>query len=521
MFWSSQRQHLLPKKAIWDVKRSVTYPELSSEADQVARALLAQAQCADLRGARVAFWVPASVSYVSTQWGIWRAGGVAVPLCVQHPAHELEHALRESDSSWVICDTSRESAVKEAALRTGVQSLDLSVLLKPESLTRDQAGVTLPIVDETWGARPAQILFTSGTTGKPKGAVATHDNIDAQVRTLLGAWGWSQRDHTLGVLPLHHTHGIINVLSCALAAGASIELFEKVDAATLWDRMIRPREGARVTVFMAVPTIYTILADHYDLQAPITRTWFSDAASQLRLWVSGSAALPVMMLERWKAISRHTLLERYGMTEIGMALSNPLSGARKAGSVGLPLPGVEVRLVDDSGVEVLGPDRAGEIQVRGSMVFQGYFGRAQATQESFTPEGWFKTGDQAVRDHEGYYKILGRSSIDILKTGGYKVSALEIEETLRGCPGLKEVCVVGVPDEKWGERVAAAFCWEEGQRPHTQALLEAFAREHLARYKVPSLWLEIQSLPRNAMGKVLKPEVTRMFLMAARGETQS
>ena len=508
MFWVAQRQALPQKKAVWDAERSVTYQQLSDEADQVAAALLAQANGKDLAGERVAFLVPASAHYVSVQWGIWRAGGVAVPLCVQHPALELEHVLKESESSWVICDDARESvapgAAKEAAQRVGIPVLALRTLM-------GHRPAQLPLVDESWTSRPAQILFTSGTTGKPKGAVATHGNIEAQVKTLLAAWGWGHRDHTLGVLPLHHTHGIINVLCCALAAGASIELFEKADAATLWERLIRPREGVRTTVFMAVPTVYTLLAEHYDAQASLTRTWFSDAAKQLRLWVSGSAALPVTLLERWREISQHTLLERYGMTEIGMALSNPLSGQRKPGSVGLPLPGVEVRLVDEGGQEILGPDRSGEIQVRGPMVFQGYFGREEATRQSFTEDGWFKTGDQGLRDTEGYYKVLGRSSIDILKTGGYKVSALEIEEVLRERTGLKEICVVGVPDEKWGDRVAAAYCVEPSAKISQQEL-EHFARERLARYKVPTLWLELKALPKNAMGKVIKPEVTRLFL---------
>jgi malonyl-CoA/methylmalonyl-CoA synthetase len=186
----------------------------------------------------------------------------------------------------------------------------------------------LPVVEESWLSRPAQILFTSGTTGKPKGAAATHQNLESGVRTLISAWGWGPRDHTLGVLPLHHTHGIINVLSCALAAGASIELFEKFDAVTIWDRLVRSRDGARVTLFMAVPTIYSKLIDAHSAQGELTRLLWSDAAKRLRLWVSGSAALPVSMLEVWRGLTGHTLLERYGMTEIGMALSNPLAGER-------------------------------------------------------------------------------------------------------------------------------------------------------------------------------------------------
>jgi malonyl-CoA/methylmalonyl-CoA synthetase len=504
MFWAEEFQPVPNKRAIWDPQRCVTYGDLSAAASRVARALLSGLKIQP--GAHVAFWVPPSADYVEVQWGIWRAGAVAVPLCVQHPAPELEHALREGRVSHVI--HARGLLPMLATLRAALPRVEFTALEELPALSRAAGEAPLPAVDDSWHTRPAQILFTSGTTGKPKAAVATHGNIEAQVQTLLGAWGWSARDHTVGVLPLHHTHGIINVLCCALASGGSIELFEKFDAASMWDRLIRPRDGVQMTVFMAVPTIYSALLDWFEGQSPVTRTWLKDAASRLRLWVSGSAALPVSTLQRWREVSGHTLLERYGMTEIGMALSNPLAGERRAGAVGLPLPGVEVRLVDDSGIEIAGPDRSGEIQVRGAMVFSGYLGRESETRASFTADGWFKTGDTALRDEQGYYSILGRSSVDILKTGGYKVSALEIEEVLREFPGVREVAVVGVPDEKWGERVAAAVV-PDGGLPMER--LEEHALRRLARYKVPTLWLECRSLPRNAMGKVIKAEVVRLF----------
>ncbi len=506
MFWAEGAQAIPNKQAIWDGRRCATYEELSAGASRVARALISQP--GHVAGEIIAFWVPPSVQYVEIQWGIWRAGGVAVPLCVQHPTAELEHSLSEGGVSRVIHARGFDphiEALRSAFPNVTFHSSDELLKARPGG-----APPPLPVVDSTWAPRPAQILFTSGTTGRPKAAVATHGNIEAQVRTLVASWGWSSKDHALGVLPLHHTHGIINVLCCALAAGASVELFEKFDAGTIWDRLMRPRDGAKTTVFMAVPTIYSALLEWHDAQSPVTQTWLKEAASGLRLWVSGSAALPVSTLMRWREVSNHTLLERYGMTEIGMALSNPLGGERRAGSVGLPLPGVEVRLVDEAGVEVPGADRSGEIQVRGAMVFSGYFGREEATRASFTADGWFKTGDTAVRDEQGYYRILGRSSVDILKTGGYKVSALEIEEALCEFPGVREIAVVGVPDEKWGERVAAAIVPDPAVALEMERL-EEFALRRLARYKVPTLWLECRALPRNAMGKVTKPEVLRLF----------
>jgi malonyl-CoA/methylmalonyl-CoA synthetase len=228
------------------------------------------------------------------------------------------------------------------------------------------------------------------------------------------------------------------------------------------------------------------------------------------LMVSGSAALPVSTLERWKEISGHTLLERYGMTEIGMALSNPLRGQRVPGSVGTPLPGVELRLVEASGMPVA-PGTPGGIEVRGPAVFAEYWAKPDATREAFR-DGWFITGDTAVVEN-GIYRILGRTSIDILKTGGHKVSALEIEEALRRHPAIAECSIVGIADAEWGERVAAAVVLNDGHALDLQSL-RTWARELLAVHKLPSRLLVLEVLPRNAMGKVMKPDLTPLFSIA-------
>jgi malonyl-CoA/methylmalonyl-CoA synthetase len=228
----------------------------------------------------------------------------------------------------------------------------------------------------------------------------------------------------------------------------------------------------------------------------------------MRLMVSGSAALPASVLTRWREISGHTLLERYGMTEFGMGLGNPLHGERRPGHVGVPFPGVDVRLVDEHG-EPLADGEAGEIQVRGPGVFAGYFGKPDATRAAFTADGWFKTGDVAVRDG-GVYRILGRESVDILKSGGFKVSALDVEEVLREHPAVRECAVVGVPDETWGQRIAAAIVVHEGAQLSI-AELRAFGKPRLAAYKVPALLRVLPELPRNAMGKVVKAELIRWF----------
>ena len=280
-------------------------------------------------------------------------------------------------------------------------------------------------------------------------------------------------------------------------------MLPRFDANTVWDCIA---DGS-LTLFMAVPTIYVKLIAAWDAASPERRARLSRACSGLRLMVSGSAALPVSTLHRWKEISGHTLLERYGMTEIGMALSNPLRGERVPGRVGRPLPGVEVQLVGDDGKPVA-PETVGEIEVRGPGVFAEYWGKPEATRAAFRG-GWFRTGDTAVVEN-GVYRILGRTSIDILKTGGHKVSALEIEEALREHPAVAECAVVGVPDAEWGERVAAAVVLNDGNVLDLPSL-RTWARESLAAYKVPSRLLVLDSLPRNAVGKVLKPSVVALF----------
>jgi malonyl-CoA/methylmalonyl-CoA synthetase len=307
----------------------------------------------------------------------------------------------------------------------------------------------------------------------------------------------------LNVLPLHHVHGIINVLSCALWAGACCEFLAPFDPHATWRRIA----GEDLTLFMAVPTIYTKLIQAWDEYDVPSRQAFSAAARGLRLMVSGSAALPVPTLQRWREITGHVLLERYGMTEIGMGLSNPLRGERRPGCVGVPLPNIEIRRVDENGDLVEG-EIPGEIEIRGPTVFQEYWRRPEATNEAFR-DGWFRTGDVAVVEN-GAVRILGRNSVDIIKTGGYKVSALEVEEVLRTHPLIRECAVVGVADEEWGEQVAACVV-TNGQTPLSIEALREWARARLAPYKAPQRLLVADDLPRNAMGKVQKPAVAALF----------
>ncbi len=477
--------------AIVDDHGSVSYRNLLVASAGVAAAL------GVLDGARVAILIPPGFRFIAAQWGIWRAGGVAVPLALSHPQAELAYVLDDCGITTVIVD--RKLARRLEPLVAG---RDLQLLIVDEVLYLSKADAL--DIDDIDPERGANILYTSGTTGKPKGVVLSHGNVRAQVEALVDAWRWSAEDRILEVLPLHHVHGLINIIACALWSGATCEILPRFDAEQVWDRIA----AGKLTLFMAVPTIYVRLIKAWEAAGGERREQLSRAASRLRLMVSGSAALPVPVLERWREITGHVLLERYGMTEIGMALSNPYDGERLPGAVGSPLPGVDVRLVDAEGQSVA-EGASGEIQVRGGGVFREYWQRPDATREAFR-DGWFLTGDMALVE-DGVYRILGRQSIDIIKCGGEKISALEIEAVLLAHPRIDECAVVGVEDPEWGQRVAAALVLKGGGEIDLETL-RAWAKKRLAIFKVPSRVLCCDSLPRNAMGKVTKPTVVEMFM---------
>ena len=474
--------------AISDQAGTHTYSDLLSGSERTAARLLDGK--ADLDEARIVFMAEPSFDYVRVQWAIWRAGGVAVPLCLTHPAPELEYVLDTTTPVVAIASPKYADLLRPLAEAKGIEFVPVDEV--------DADPVPMPRVDSD---RRAMILFTSGTTGRPKGVVTTHANIEAQIRSLVEAWEWTQDDRILLTLPLHHIHGIVNVIGCALWSGARCDMLLSFAADQVVDRLT----AGDLTLYMAVPTIYHRLIAHLDQASDQAISAFRDGVGRLRLMVSGSAALPIPVLERWRELSGHTLLERYGMTEIGMGLSNPYREERIPGSVGMPLPGVEVRLVGDDGSEVSG-DEPGEIQVRGPTVFLEYWDRPEDTASAFTFDGWFRTGDTAIVD-KGRYRILGRSSIDILKTGGEKVSALEIEEVLLGHEAISEAAVVGIDDPEWGQRVVAVLVV---RGPVEGEDLRQWLKGRLAPHKVPKEFRFTDALPRNPMGKTVKPDLVRM-----------
>ena len=411
---------------------------------------------------------------------------------------ELEYTLTDSQASTLIAAGELAEKVESLCARHNIRFLSLNDLPKDDS-------TSLPEISPD---RRAMILYTSGTTSKPKGVVTTHACIQAQIESLIEAWHWQQDDRIPLFLPLHHIHGIINIMSCALWMGAEIEAFPRFRLDTILERVA----DRAYSIFMAVPTIYVKLIEALEQMPEARRAPIIQGFAAMRLMVSGSAALPASVHETWTELTGQKLLERYGMTEIGMALSNPYDGERRPGAVGQPLPGVEVRLQTESDESVTEEEVSGEIQVRGPNVFHEYWNRTDATNDSFI-DGWFKTGDMAVIEN-GYYRIMGRSSVDIIKSGGYKLSALEIEASLLDHPAITQCAIVGVPDDTWGEMVAAATVLKSGETLDLDSL-NAWCKDRISPYKIPRRLLIVDELPRNAMGKVTKPAVLKLFIEEA------
>lgn len=474
----------------------------------------------------IAILAPNSYDFVKSLVGVWKSGSPAVPLCNSHPPAEWEYYINDSGSNTYIVHPSFIPKIEKLAEKRGARVISTSELY---------TGPTIDVPPVEWLKENAMLVYTSGTTGGPKGVVTTHGNIMASVEAMLSAWKWSPSDHILHVLPLHHVHGLVNALITPLSVGATIEMLPKFDAETVWNRFLQshqsqitstnssntnsssqtpgsPTSGI-ITVFMAVPSIYMALIKHYDKMTPEKQKLCSESVRPLRLMVSGSAALPEPILTRWESISGHRLLERYGMTEIGMALTNPYTGGeRKPGWVGKPFPGVEARIEADN-TQSAGEDSIiGELYIKGPQVFKEYWKRPKATEDTFTKDGWFITGDVAeFKPSEGIYRLMGRKSVDILKTGGFKVSALDIETEILNHPDVEEVAIVGVQDLEWGDIIGAVIA----PKPNTGTLdlksLKEWCRPRMASYKIPRSMRIVPHLPRNAMGKVNKKELVRIF----------
>jgi malonyl-CoA/methylmalonyl-CoA synthetase len=446
----------------------------NAELEQESRRIAGRLQGAGLQpGDRMLFSAATSLELVIAHVAAMRAGIVVVPANTAYREREIAHVVTDArPRAALVDDPDRARWVSGAAEQT--------LVFGPEVALADHAAVEL---DAGGSADPALIGYTSGTTGAPKGAVLTHANLLAGCESVRLAWRWSESDRLLLTLPLFHIHGLGVGLHGSLLAGASVVLLERFDV----DGLLDEAEAHVATLFFGVPTMYHRLASSARV----------GELARLRLCVSGSAALPAELHRALSERGGQRVLERYGMTETLMNVSNPYDGERRPGSVGLPLPGVEVRLSADDD----------EILLRGPNVFKGYWngvGGLTNTADSFTEDGWFRTGDLGSFDSDGYLRILGRSK-ELIISGGLNVYPREVEDVLLGHPGVAEVAVVGAPSDEWGE-IVTAYVVAAAEPPTTEAL-HAFAAEQLAPFKRPRELHFVDSLPRNALGKVLKHEL--------------
>ena len=429
----------------------VTAAELDDRAWAAAGALQ---EAGLLPGDRVLMSASASVDLVAMHVGALRSGLVVVPTNTGYTATELRHVADDSGArAGVLDDPSRGPGIA----------------VVPVDARGGSAPAPGPAPDD-----PALICYTSGTTGKPKGAVLTHRNLLVGAEAVRLAWRWTPEDRLVSALPLFHMHGLGVGLHGTLLAGGSIVLLPRFDP----DEVLDALRDQAATMFFGVPTMYSRLAAS-DRRAEL---------KSLRLCVAGSAPLPPDLHARLAEESGQQVLERYGMTETLMNTSNPYDGERRAGSVGLPLPGVELRLAE----------AGGEIEVRGPNVFAGYWRNADATARAITDDGWFKTGDVGALDPDGYVRIVGRTK-ELIITGGFNVYPREVEETLEGHPAVSEAAVAGTPDPEWGEIVTA---YVVVSAPVTEVELADHCRATLAPYKRPRLFHFVGTLPRNALGKI-------------------
>ncbi|KAJ5102400.1 hypothetical protein NUU61_004622 [Penicillium alfredii] len=510
LFAAAQQHARDPQKiAVLDTtkQQSFTFVQLLADAAAFKECIVGALQLTDdLDERRIAFLVPNGYDYVVTQWAVWAAGGVCVPLCTSHPVAELLYTIDDSDPSLIIVHPAFEKI--SSALCEACPNIPFMAL---EPFTRANAPCLPAFVPSFPLTRRALMIYTSGTTSNPKGCATTHENITFQASCLVKAWEYSPSDHLIHVLPLHHVHGIINGLTASFLSGTTVEMHPKFDPKAIWERW---QDHGSSTMFMAVPTIYSRLNDYFDTHIRDTdkEAGARAGAQALRLVVSGSAALPTPIKAKFAEITRQTLLERYGMTEIGMALSCGLAeNQRIDGSVGWPLPGVHVRLTDkETGRVIEDADEDGMIEIQGGNVFREYWRKPEATASEFTADGWFKTGDVAKRDAAGAYFIQGRASVDLIKSGGYKISALEVERKMLALDGIQEVAVVGLADEEWGQRVAAVVKVREGAALELPAL-RAELKNKMAPYKTPTVLKIVDGIERNAMGKVNKKTIVQKY----------
>ena len=495
MFLDTLAQHCRnqpDKVAIQFIKGPpVTYGELEATVNRTAHDLLSLGIAP---GDRLAVQLPKGMLFIYLHLAAARIGAIFLPLNPAYPKAELRYFLADSGARILFAERQKQPEID--AIRSELPALETVIFIDPAESW--EARVAARSAD--WSAplptdpdQTAMMLYTSGTTSRPKGALISHGNLTANIESLHEAWGWREDDALLHVLPIFHVHGLVVALHGALHAGATAFALPTFDAATVLELLC----SRRFSVFMGVPTMHRRL---HQLAGPRRFD-----LSHLRLMTSGSDRLPDDLFFGYQETFNVTLLERYGMTETGMNLSNPLQGERRVGSVGLPLPGVSARIVDPATDAPLPDGDIGELQIKGAHVFAGYWRQPEQTAAAFTADGWLRTGDMGLRQPDGYYTLKGRAK-DLIITGGLNVYPPEVELALMEHPAVAACAVIGCPDEEWGEQVLAAIIPREGAATD-EAEICAFCRERLAPYKVPRRVIFTDEFPANALGKIQKSKL--------------
>ena len=463
----------------------MTYDDLVALSGRLANALVARGVGP---GDRVAAQVEKSVSALVLYLATLRAGAVFLPLNTAYTPAEIGYFLGDAEPTLFFCDPASRAALEPEAAKAGSRVLTLDVQGQGAIMEEaERASSEFRTVSRS-GDDLAALLYTSGTTGRSKGAMLTHDNLVSNALTLCQEWRFTARDVLIHALPIYHTHGLFVATNCVLFAGASMIFLPKFDPEAILKAM------PRATALMGVPTFYTRLLQDRRIDRETT--------GHMRLFVSGSAPLLAETHREWQARTGHAILERYGMTETGMNTSNPYDGDRVPGTVGFALPGISIRVADPENGRPLPQGEIGVVEVKGPNVFKGYWRMPEKTQSEFRPDGYFITGDLGRIDERGYLHIVGRGK-DLIITGGFNVYPKEVESAIDELPGVVESAVIGVPHADFGEGVAAVVVIEKGAQM-TEAAILAALETRLAKFKQPKRVIFTGELPRNTMGKVQK-----------------
>mgnify|MGYP001814445332 FL=1 len=474
----------------------MTYAQLQRDVNRLANTLL------DLgvqKGDRVVLFIPKSLIAVVAHFAIQAIGAMAVPLNPGFKKNEMTYLLGDTDARLIIVEPERKALVRD--IDPDAQLLEISAAQPYQDIDFfSSAPPTVPAVDIA-ADDPALVIYTSGTTGNPKGAVLTHRNLVCDAGNIIGTWEMTAGDVLCHALPLFHVHGLCFALHTALLSGAHVRMLDQFKPETVVGELSRRAGDALCTVFMAVPAMYTKLMDflgdrHLDF-------------SHMRLFTSGSAPLLVKEFKRITTVFGREPVEREGMSETGMNFSNPLTGKRIPGSIGLPLPGLQVRIVDPATLADVAQGEIGELWLKSAAITPGYWRKPRETADTFK-DGWFRTGDLGKIDAVGYYYLTDRIK-HIIITGGENVSAKEVETVINRIDGIDESVVVGKPDEKWGEKVVAAVTLKP-DADLTDGDIKAFCMTNLHDWKCPKEIVFLEEIPRNTMGKILKEEVKKIFL---------